>query len=176
LGCEIDVVDEGSYVTNALDCDDSRASTYPGSPEICDFSDNDCNGLIDDNVSLLSWYPDEDGDGFGNLVGEVFMCAPPAGYVMNTLDCNDDSAVIYPGAIGTYQGFDNNCDGVFQADEHHSCPGDFNFDDARNVMDLLYILGAYGCSGPGCTTDLNEDGAVTVNDLLLFLIYIGVAC
>ena len=176
FGCEIDLIESGSYVTNDLDCDDSRAFIYPEYPESCDFLDNDCNGLIDDNVSLLSWYPDEDGDGFGNLVGEVFMCAPPAGYVMNTLDCNDDSAVIYPGAIGTYQGFDNNCDGVFQVDEHHSCPGDFNFDNTRNVMDLLDILGVYGCVGPGCTADINEDGEVTVNDLLVFLIYIGVAC
>jgi hypothetical protein len=176
LGCEIDLIEEGSYVTNALDCDDSRATTYPESPESCDFLDNDCNGLIDDNVSLLSWYPDEDGDGFGDLGGEVLMCTPPGGYVMNTTDCNDDSAVIYPGAIGTYQGFDNNCDGVFQVEEHHSCPGDFNFDNSRNVMDLLDILGAYGCSGPGCTVDITEDGAVTVNDLLMFLIYIGIVC
>ena len=106
----------------------------------------------------------------------VLMCGPPAGYVMNSSDCNDDSAVIYPGAIGTYQGFDNNCDGVFQVEEHHACPGDFNFDNSRNVMDLLDILGAYGCLGPGCSTDINEDGAVSVNDLLLFLIYIGVPC
>ena len=176
LGCESDLIEVGSFVTNAMDCDDSRASTYPSSPETCDFIDNDCNGLIDDNVSLLSWYPDADGDGFGDVVSAVLMCGPPAGYVMNSSDCNDDSAVIYPGAIGTYQGFDNNCDGVFQVEEHHTCPGDFNFDNSRNVMDLLDILGAYGCLGPGCSTDINEDGAVSVNDLLLFLIYIGVPC
>ena len=48
-------------------------------------------------------------------------------------------------------GIDNNCDGVIEDEEHHSCPGDFNFDDSRDVMDLLDILGAYGCSGPGCS-------------------------
>ena len=176
LGCDTEWIETSSYVTNSLDCDDSRAYSYPLAPEVCDFQDNDCNGLIDDNISLLSWYSDDDGDGFGDPSEEVLMCAPPAGYVNDSSDCNDDEAVIYPGAIGTYQGFDNNCDGVFQPEEHHSCPGDFNFDNTRNIMDILEILGYYGCEGPGCVVDLDEDGEVTVQDLLVFLIYIGVPC
>ena len=58
------LVETSSYVTNSFDCDDSRAHSYPEAPEVCDFQDNDCNGIIDDNVTLLSWYPDDDGDGF----------------------------------------------------------------------------------------------------------------
>ena len=176
LACDMGLVETSSYVTNSLDCDDSRAHSYPAAPEVCDFQDNDCNGIIDDNVTLLSWYPDDDGDGFGDIIGAVLMCAPPAGYVTDYSDCNDAEAVIYPGAIGTYQGFDNNCDGVFQFEEHHSCPGDFNFDNTRNVMDILEILGHFGCEGPGCVVDIDEDGTVTVQDLLTFLVYIGIDC
>jgi hypothetical protein len=176
LGCETGDTDESLYVTNSLDCDDSRATSYPLAIEVCDFQDNDCNGVVDDNVTLIAWYPDNDGDGFGNLEGEVLMCAPPAGYVVDASDCNDSEAVIYPGALGTFQGYDNNCDGVFQFDEHHICPGDFNFDSTRNVMDLLEILGSFGCIGPGCEVDIDEDGTVTVNDLLVFLMYIGLDC
>ena len=176
LACGTGDIEELPYVTNSLDCDDSRATSYPLAIEVCDFQDNDCNGIVDDNVTLIAWYPDDDGDGFGDPVGEVLMCTPPAGYVEDASDCNDGEAVIYPGAIGSFQGFDNNCDGVFQLEEHHPCPGDLNFDQTRNVMDLLEILGSFGCLGPGCVVDIDEDGTVTVNDLLVFLMYIGADC
>ena len=65
---------------------------------------------------------------------------------------------------------------MFQFEEHHPCPGDFNFDNTRNVMDILVILGYFGCEGPGCVVDINEDGTVTVQDLLTFLVYIGIDC
>ena len=65
---------------------------------------------------------------------------------------------------------------MFQFEEHHSCPGDFNFDNTRNVMDILEILGHFGCEGPGCVVDIDEDGTVTVQDLLTFLVYIGIDC
>jgi hypothetical protein len=31
------------------DCDDTAPSIHPGAEEICDFIDNDCNGIVDDN-------------------------------------------------------------------------------------------------------------------------------
>ncbi|PCJ81296.1 MAG: hypothetical protein COA49_06170 [Bacteroidetes bacterium] len=176
IACTGDNLNGLNYVNNSNDCDDSRAVSFPLAVEVCDFQDNNCNGVIDDNVTLLAWFPDDDNDGFGDPLGEVLMCAPPAGYVQDSSDCNDGQAVIYPGASGTYQGFDNNCDGIFQFSEHSLCPGDFNFDNTINVMDLLEILGSFGCIGPGCTVDLNEDGTVTVYDLLSFLYYIGTAC
>ena len=40
------------YVTDYSDCDDSKASVNPGAPEICDNIDNNCNGLIDENVDI----------------------------------------------------------------------------------------------------------------------------
>ena len=176
MACAGDDMNGLNYVTNSSDCDDSRSVSYPLAIEVCDFQDNNCNGVIDDNVTLLTWFPDDDNDGFGDPLGAVLMCAPPAGYIQDSSDCNDGQAVIYPGAPGTYQGYDNNCDGVFQLQEHHPCPGDFNFDNTRNVMDLLDILGSFGCVGPGCVVDINEDGTVTVHDLLTFLLYIGLDC
>lgn len=35
------------------DCDDTRAQAFPGGREVCDGTDNDCNGVVDDNFEFL---------------------------------------------------------------------------------------------------------------------------
>ena len=50
-----------------------------------------------------AWYPDADGDGFGNpAVPPVTDCVQPAGFVANRLDCNDAdaSAFVAPAEVG----------------------------------------------------------------------------
>src|SRR5258706_9321328 len=37
----------GHYVGNNTDCDDTNAAIHPGSPELCDGIDNDCNGQLE---------------------------------------------------------------------------------------------------------------------------------
>jgi len=44
---------DGDGVVAALDCDDNNAKVYPGAIELCDGIDNNCNGSVDDNVSVL---------------------------------------------------------------------------------------------------------------------------
>jgi hypothetical protein len=74
------------------DCDDTRATIYPGAPELCDGRDTDCNGLIDG--------PGEDDDGDG------FIDAACGG--LGT-DCDDSRADTYPGAPETCDRYDSNC-------------------------------------------------------------------
>lgn len=46
------------YVLIGGDCDDTNPHIYPGAPETENGLDDDCNGLIDDNVSLENVYAD----------------------------------------------------------------------------------------------------------------------
>ncbi|MCX6278290.1 MAG: hypothetical protein NT004_09355, partial [Bacteroidetes bacterium] len=46
----------------------------------------------------IQYFLDADGDGYGNPDVSLFTCSPPAGYVLNGLDCNDNDPNVNPGA------------------------------------------------------------------------------
>ncbi len=88
-------------VVQGGDCDDSDASINPDAIEICNFGiDDDCDGLEDDldpGVDLstvITWYPDNDLDGWGVPGLTLEQCSQPFGYAANDIDCNDDNPII----------------------------------------------------------------------------------
>ncbi len=76
------------------DCDPGDASIHPEAPETCDFTDQDCDGLIDEDFDL-------DFDGYTSCDG----------------DCDDLDITRNPGAFEACDEIDNNCDG--QVDEDY---------------------------------------------------------
>jgi hypothetical protein len=92
------------------DCDDADAESFPGAAERCDGIDNDCDSEIDEEVRS-TWYTDSDGDGYGDAESELEDCDPPEGYVSDSSDCDDTTAVSYPGASEICDYLDNDCDG-----------------------------------------------------------------
>ena len=44
-------------VADSTDCDDSEATTNPGAPELCDGIDNDCDGQLEDQNSIVDAWP-----------------------------------------------------------------------------------------------------------------------
>ncbi len=115
------------YVVIGMDCDDENAVVNPGSPDICDGLDNDCNGQADDQPPIYEQYLDADGDGFGSYFIRIDTCASTlTGFVLNNLDCNDNAALINPIALEIVDGFDNDCNG--------------DIDDVSGVSDLIPSL------------------------------------
>ena len=72
------------YVLNALDCNDRDQAIRPGATEAMDGKDNDCDGMTDE----VSFYQDNDGDGFGSAVFKEAVSGPD-GYAASAWDCDD---------------------------------------------------------------------------------------
>lgn len=95
--------------TTLTDCNDTDATVLPGATELCDSIDNDCNGIVDDGSP--SWYPDVDGDGYGDDAAVNHDCAMPSGYLAVGGDCDDADTAVNPAATEACGGGDENCDG-----------------------------------------------------------------
>lgn len=138
-----------------------------------DACDN-CPDLPNTDQLLPVWYLDFDGDSYGDPAISQSACEAPPGYVDNDQDCNDSNATVYPGAPGTFEGIDNNCNGTIELPESN-CPYDFNNDGVINTGDLTALLGVYGCTG--CPDfDINGDGIINTGDLTALLGVFGQPC
>jgi hypothetical protein len=75
------------YVDTSGDCKDDDAAINPGATEVCDQTDNNCNGEIDegDVCTEYTYYKDADGDGYGDPNDSVTSAEPqaPEGYAYN---------------------------------------------------------------------------------------------
>ncbi len=68
----------------------------------------------------VAWYADNDGDLFGNPNDHVLSVIQPAGYVLNSKDCDDSNNQISPAGVEQQDGIDNNCNGI--TDEGFGAP------------------------------------------------------
>lgn len=96
--------------TDSGDCDDTDAAINPDTEETCNDIDDNCDGNIDENVPVTTYYADMDGDGFGNELLGDFCTAPDQSAVFSG-DCDDNNAGINPGAVEICNDEDENCDG-----------------------------------------------------------------
>ncbi len=98
------------FVLSNTDCNDIAAEINPSIiTDICNNIDDNCNGLLDEDATVLIWYIDTDADGFGNNLIDSITCFELPGYVFDNTDCNDTNNLINPGASETCNTFDDNC-------------------------------------------------------------------
>jgi hypothetical protein len=150
------------FVNNASDCNDSNAAIHPGATEICNGTDDDCDGLMDEGF-------DVDGDGYTSCNG----------------DCNDNNAAINPGATENLcNGTDDNCNGTVDEGRINGCTNatacNYNAlatcDNGSCTFAIAWYLNADGdnyyastqsvCSSPGAgwTNVAPSGGAGDCND------------
>ncbi len=125
------------YIADSSDCDDGDGYNHPEADERCDGVDNDCDDEVDedDAADASTWYPDADGDGYGDPDSGLVACSQPKGYLDEASDCDDDDASLYPGADEACDRIDNDCDG--QIDEDFDADGDgyASADECKDGLD-----------------------------------------
>lgn len=162
------------YVDNADDCDDTDVNINPNATEICNGLDDDCDGIIDEEVQNMPiWYIDNDGDGFGNPNVSEQACTRPDGYVDNDTDCDDSDENVNPDAIEMCNSIDDDCDGttdedavdavVWYIDSDDDGYGDVNTEQYACSQPQGYVSNADDCDDtdanihPGAT-EISDDG------------------
>jgi len=122
-GPDADLCAEGVYscASGGLVCDDATADTV----ETCDaaMADEDCDGAIDEDgaIGALPFYPDADGDNYGDDAGLRMMCRAPIAepWTMRAGDCDDGDPQVRPGLAERCNASDDDCDGTI--DEGAPC-------------------------------------------------------
>jgi hypothetical protein len=145
------------YTDDHSDCDDTDPMVFPGADEYCNGYDDDCDRSVDENSALdtLTWYADDDGDGFGDPAATAAACDEPLGYTSDATDCDDRDEDVFPGADEHCNGHDDDCDGDIDEDDAVDAPtwyvdgdGDGYGSDASTMVQ---------CSQPTGFDDDDED-------------------
>ncbi len=133
----------------AGDCDDVNPEVNPGKTEVCNGTDDDCDGKSDPagTPGCQPWFADGDGDGYGWTPKSACLCGALGEFVVKVGgDCDDDDALRNPAAKESCNGSDDDCD--YKVDEDFPdigkpCDGD-DIDSCKN--------GAWECKPDGLGT------------------------
>jgi hypothetical protein len=175
VGYSIDADSDGWYLP--ADCNDSYSSINPGSIEVFNGLDDNCNGSVDEGVV------DVDGDGYvsdvdcddnnasvnpamievfnglddncNGSVDEGVVDVDVDGYTSG-VDCDDNNASVNPGAPEIVDGIDNNCNGLVDESSIIYFEEDFSDNSAGWTIGTTWQIGP---ATPSITSFLNPDPA-----------------
>ncbi|MFO0681963.1 MAG: putative metal-binding motif-containing protein [Sandaracinus sp.] len=150
-------------VAQSGDCNDGNAAVHPGATEVCNTVDDDCNGTIDEGVTIV-FFRDADGDGYGSAsMASAPLCMAPSGFVASSNDCDDVRATVHPGATEVCNTIDDNCNGTVDEGVQTTWYADCDHDGYAPLGAQTY-LGCPGISPPvvgplDCTDPTHLAGA-----------------
>jgi hypothetical protein len=134
----------------------------------CAADDGGGDDDVGDCETPQTFYPDADGDGFGDTAAAEEHCAAPAGFVAKAGDCADTNAAIHPDAKEICDAADNDCDAMIDdADAsldlatagtfYRDSDGD-TYGDAAMTKKACAKPAGYSMSSSDC-----NDGVATIN-------------
>ena len=135
----------------AQDCNDLNSEINPLVNEECDGLDNNCDGTIDEGVTM-TYYRDVDEDGFGDDADTIDACDLPPEYSTQGGDCDDINSAANPFTLEICDGIDNNCDGAI--------------DESGAIGSMTYFSDVDG-DGFGDDTTVSEGCEVPVGSVLV---------
>ncbi|HEY0711021.1 MAG TPA: choice-of-anchor V domain-containing protein [Polyangia bacterium] len=107
--CEV----KPGYTTKPGDCNDYDKNANPMGTEVCNLQDDDCDGMLNEGLSMVTVYRDEDGDGYGGRLTTEMMvgCSNGLGWSSTRDDCDDKDRMVNPGRKEMCNYKDDNCNG-----------------------------------------------------------------
>jgi hypothetical protein len=152
---------------------------------VCDDKDNNCAGGIDEGLPLITWYFDNDKDGYGYAGSWQEKCnepAPAEDWVEDNTDCDDNDIEIYPGGppvrvtgTGATEYFDTiwysyHDPDTVDGDVMQCKAGMLNDESLTFHRDItVKIEGGYDCGYSSDTGVTIINGDMTINDGALII-------
>lgn len=172
-------------------CTDPSACNYNPLANVddgsCDFAS--CSGCTD--PTACNYNPDVTEDDGSCEFTSCAGCTDPMACNYDAGATIDDGTCLMADACGVCGGDNTTCSGCTdpEADNYDpaaivddgsctyapACPEDLNNDGQITVADILELLADFGCT-ENCDADLNGDGATNVNDILQILAAFGNNC
>lgn len=103
-------------------------------------------------LPVLTYYADADNDGFGDFTNDSLDCSQPAGYVLNSDDCDDSDENVNPAAIEVCNGIDDDCDGFIDEEGGNTYYADADLDGYGDPL-----VAMTSCTIPAGYVDNNLD-------------------
>jgi len=106
--------------------------------------DNNTASTLFTDLPPTTFFRDADGDGYGDSTLTTEACQPPAGYVFDNTDCDDNEPARNPAALEICDGLDNDCDGLIDAADPSlvdpappsiACPADLTVSNAPGLCE-----------------------------------------
>ena len=109
---EVIILDTGYLVVGSTWSDDGDVAFNHGVSDLWVYQ-------LSEPCNHTRYFVDADGDGYGNVLVDIFSCDPVIGYVLDSTDCDDNNNLIHPGALDLCNGIDENCNGELDEDAEY---------------------------------------------------------